>query len=223
MGKTVNGQLQKLNLSHRPRGRKIYLTKRIFIMLIALTGGIASGKTFVLKTLENLGAETVSSDSLYRELIQPEMSLWKKLSGRFGNSILNADGTVDRKKLGAFVYASDENRALLNSITHPVILEEMKKRTAGRSLIVAEVPLLIEAGLTDWPDEIWVVDIPESRQLDRLLKREALTEEEAGKRISAQASRAERLAYADRIIDNGQSRAHTVGQVEALWREKTKK
>lgn len=184
---------------------------------IALTGGIASGKSAVADMLRERGATIIDSDVLAREVVEPGSVGLARVVERFGPEILAADGSLDRAALGRIVFADEAARADLNAITHPLVRERALQLEEGASgLVVQVIPLLVEAGLVGGFDTVVVVDVPVETQLERLMARNGFSEEEARSRVDAQASRDERLAVAHHVIDNAGGLDETLGQVEEL-------
>lgn len=191
-------------------------------MRVALTGGIASGKSTVADMFAELGAVIVDSDVIAREVVEPGTEGLARIVERFGEGILTDDGSLDRAELGSIVFRDDAARADLNAIVHPLVrrrAEQLEADAPEGALVVQVIPLLLEAGLADGFDEIIVVDIPEAEQLRRLMARNGYDEDEARDRIRSQASREDRLAVATHVIDNAAGLAETRRQVEALVRE----
>ena len=179
-------------------------------LILGVTGGIASGKSLVVETFRALGALVVSADELAREAVRPGSETLHRLVGQFGREILLADGTLDRKGLAERVFADARARAALNRITHPAIaaLAEQRLRELARhggGLVVYEAPLLFEAGAEKRVDAVLVVRIDERLQLERLMRRDGLTEGQARARIAAQMPQTEKVARADYVIDNSGS------------------
>ncbi|PKM80238.1 MAG: dephospho-CoA kinase [Firmicutes bacterium HGW-Firmicutes-14] len=196
--------------------------------VIGLTGSIASGKSLVAGILQELGARVIDADIVAREVVMPGTRAWEKIRDSFGDGVLNADnGTIDRKRLGRMVFSDPDKRKRLNEITHPLITDLIKKEIdtfragdggEGRVLVI-DAPLLIETGLDQLVDEVWVVDIPVELQVARLMERDRLTRREALARISAQMPLEEKKKYARRIIDNSQDTASTRQMVMNLWKD----
>lgn len=188
-------------------------------MRIALTGGIASGKTFVARDLERHGATLIDADVLAREVVEPGTDGLAAIVERFGEGILHDDGTLDRPALGRIVFFDESARRDLNAIVHPRVrarAAEVESSARSDDLIVHVIPLLVEAGLVDDFDHVMVVDVPESTQLARLQERDGLSLAEAQARLDAQATRAERRAVATWVIDNSGSREETRDHI-AEW------
>jgi len=195
------------------------------LKVIGLTGGIASGKSTVSGILREKGAYIIDADEISKTLVEPGKPAYLEIVKHFGQEILNEDGSLRRKKLGRIVFADKEKLALLNKITHPKIIEEIKRRleeatNRNENVVVIDAALLIELGLYKMVDEVWLVTIDEKTQLERLLKRDSFLEEkEAKDRIRAQMPQEEKVKYATRIINNSGDFSQLLKQVEDYWRE----
>jgi dephospho-CoA kinase len=193
-------------------------------LILGVTGGIASGKSLVTETFRSLGALVVSADELAREAVRPGSETLRRLVGQFGREILRTDGSLDRKALAERVFTDAGAREVLNRITHPAIAALAEKRLqelsqqAGR-LVVYEAPLLFEAGAEKRVDAVLVVRIDEPLQVERLMRRDGLTEGQARARIAAQMPQAEKVARADYVIDNSGSPEATSAQVRNIFRQ----
>jgi dephospho-CoA kinase len=191
-------------------------------MRIALTGGIGSGKSTVARMLAERGAVIVDADAIAREIVEPGQPALVEIRAAFGDGIIAADGRLDRARLAAIVFSDSEALARLNAITHPRIAErsaELLAAAPAESVVVYDMPLLVEQGdeaLRGW-DAIVVVDCPDDLRLDRLIAR-GLAPEDAERRLRAQASREERLAAADVVVDNSGDLAGLDAAVDGLWR-----
>lgn len=187
-------------------------------MRVGLTGGIASGKSVVAHLFAGLGAVIIDTDVIAREIVAPGQPALNEIAHRFGESILDADGGLDRQALRQLIFADPEARKQLEAILHPRIQFETMRQAgeAGGDYQVIVVPLLVESSLQEFVDRIAVVDCDEETQIRRLLLRDAETEEQARRMLAAQSSRTERLAIADDVIDNNLSLAETEAQVAAL-------
>jgi dephospho-CoA kinase len=187
-----------------------------------LTGGIASGKSEVGRRLVGLGAVLIDADAVAREVVAPGTPGLAEIVQAFGPGILGPDGALDRPKLGEIVFADGALREKLNAIVHPLVSERMleKERLAPPgSVVVHDVPLLAENGLAGLYDVVIVVDVPVTVQLERLTRLRGMPAAQAQARIDAQASRGQRLAIADIVIDNSGSLADLDRQVPRLWAE----
>ncbi|MCD9026589.1 dephospho-CoA kinase [Cohnella silvisoli] len=195
-------------------------------MNIGLTGGIATGKSTVAKLLTEHGAILIDLDGIAREVVEPGQPSLLAIAERFGQAVLQQNGSLDRKKLGAIVFADPAERKALEAIIHPAIRAVMKERMAyhesnsPQQLVVVDVPLLYESGLESYFEQIMVVYVPRETQLQRLLARDKLTIEEAQKRLDAQMDIEDKKRRADILIDNSESLAYTEEQIERFWREK---
>lgn len=194
--------------------------------LIGLTGGIASGKSLVSARLAELGAVVVDADVLARDAVAPGSPGLERIVAEFGEALRLPDGSLDRTALGALVFHDPERLAALNAIVHPEVqrLASAAFAAAGEAdpdaIVVYDVPLLAEnaSRLASQFDEIVVVTAPDSERVRRMVEDRGMSDEDARARIARQASEAERLAIADRVIDNSGSREATLAQVDALWR-----
>jgi len=173
---------------------------------IGLTGGIASGKSAVADVLKKENIPVIDADEVSRAVMRPGSSLFHDIVQAFGHEVLNQDGDLDRAALGEKVFSNPQALERLNALTHPVIWAEMQRQVheleKSHPLVVVMVPLLLENGRQDWVDEVWLVMLPRDVQKARLMARNQLTEEQAEARISAQMPLEQKLALADRVIDN---------------------
>lgn len=185
--------------------------------IIGITGGIASGKSTVTDFLRQQGYQVIDADQVVHELQEPGGRLYQALLSAFGSAILQEDGRLDRPKLGAMIFGNPELLAQSSQLQNEIIREEL----AGRRDLLAEtediffmdLPLLFELQYEDWFDQIWLVDVTEETQISRLMARNALSLEEAEKRIAAQLSLQEKRRRADVLIDNNGPREATRQQV----------
>lgn len=195
-------------------------------MNIGLTGGIATGKSTVAKLLTERGANLIDLDKIAREVVEPGQPALHAIAERFGQAVLQPDGSLDRKKLGAVVFSDLEERKALEAITHPAIRAVMKERMTRYEaeepdrLIVVDVPLLFESKLESYFEQVMVVYVPRETQLRRLIERDALTPEEAEKRLAAQMDIEEKKRRADILIHNTGTPEDTDRQIDRFWREK---
>ena len=192
--------------------------------VIGLTGGIASGKSTAARILAELGARIVDADAVARDIVAPGQPALAEIARRFGPDVLVRDGTLDRKRLGALVFADAEARLALNAITHPRIAVETQARLAtlreaGVPVAVYEAALLVENGIHHGLDGLIVVTCDEPTQLRRLIARDGFTEADARARIAAQAPNADKLAAATWVVDTGGPLADTKERLAAVWAE----
>ena len=186
-------------------------------IIIGITGGIASGKSTVTEFLRQQGYQVIDADQVVHELQEPGGRLYQALLSAFGSAILREDGRLDRPKLGAMIFGNPQLLEQSSQIQNQIIREEL----AGRRDMLAEtediffmdLPLLFELQYEDWSDQIWLVDVTEETQLSRLMSRNALSQEEAEKRIAAQLSLREKRKRADVLIDNNGSLEATRQQI----------
>lgn len=171
---------------------------------VGLTGGIASGKSTVAALFAARGVPVVDADRLARDVVRPGTEGLARVVEHFGETVLTAEGTLDRAELGRRVFADADARHALESIIHPLVREGINThvRNMAAPYVLVVVPLLVESGMDRDMDRIVVIDTDEERQRERLRQRDHLSDEEAGRRIAAQSSRAERLRVADAVVRN---------------------
>ena len=193
-------------------------------MLVAgLTGSIATGKSTVSAILKDLGAFIVDADQAARQVVAPGMPAWERIVRIFGKEILRKSGEIDRERLGRIVFDDAAMRALLEEAVHPEVVRAMDERVGSiekdspRSVVILDVPLLIETGMHRGVSEVIVVYCPEDLQIQRLMVRDGITREEALARVKAQLSIEEKRRYASLVIDNSASREETRTQVEGAY------
>ncbi len=173
-----------------------------------------------------MGAPVIDADLVAKEVIRPGTEAWRELVETFGEDILNKDGTIDRRRLGDKVFADPEAVRRLNEITHPRILEVIGRRLEEYARlgedappgVVIDAPLLIEAGMVDMVDEVWLVVVDQKTQIQRLMARDHFGVEQALNRINAQIPLEKKKRYADVIIDNTGSMRWTRAQVVREWK-----
>jgi dephospho-CoA kinase len=185
---------------------------------VGLTGGIASGKSTVADELARRGAVVIDADRLAREVVEPGTRELAKVAERFPGALV--DGRLDRAKLAAVVFADPQTRRDLERIIHPAVRKraaELEQSAPPGSVIVHVIPLLVETGQESDFDLCVVVDVDHETQLSRLLARDGMTRAEAEARIGAQATREQRLAAADVVIDNSGSVTQLREQIDDLW------
>lgn len=191
-------------------------------MKVGLTGGIAAGKSEVSRRLADLGAVIIDADAVAREVVAPGTPGLAEITRVFGASVTGPDGALDRARLGEIVFSDAGLREKLNAIVHPLVSRRMlqiEQAAPPGSVVVHDVPLLAENGLAGRYDVVIVVDVPPQIQFDRLTRRRGMPTDQARARLAAQASRADRLAIADIVIDNSGPLAELDRQVAGLWAE----
>jgi dephospho-CoA kinase len=186
-----------------------------------LTGGIASGKSTVARSLVSRGAILVDADEIAREVVEPGTPAWSKIVEHFGPGVLLGDRRIDRPKLAEIVFADRAKLALLNEITHPEVmrriadrLEELKETD---NIVIVDVPLLAEVGARDMFDMIVVVDSKQDAQVERMRAMRGMDDEAARARIAAQAVSEDRAAIADWLIENEGSLEQLEHETDRLW------
>ncbi|MEU4261189.1 dephospho-CoA kinase [Streptomyces sp. NPDC025273] len=192
------------------------------MLKVGLTGGIGAGKSEVSRLLVSYGAVLVDADRIAREVVEPGTPGLASVVEEFGAGILAADGTLDRPALGAIVFADPERLAALNALVHPLVgarSAELERAAGPGAVVVHDVPLLTENGLAPLYDLVVVVDATPRTQLDRLVRLRGMTESDARARMAAQATRQERLAVADLVIDNDGPLEDLEPQVRKVWSE----
>jgi len=194
------------------------------VLRVGLTGGIGSGKSEVARRLIGYGAVLIDADAIAREVLAPGTAGLAAVAEAFGDEILAGDGGLDRERLGAIVFADPGELARLNAIVHPLVgvrMAELESAAAPRddAIVVHDVPLIAENSLAGRYDLVVVVDAPEQARLDRMVRRRGMSVEAARARMAAQATREQRLAVADLVVDNSGSLAELDYQVRDLWTE----
>jgi dephospho-CoA kinase len=189
-------------------------------LLIALTGGIASGKTAVAELFAQLGVPVLDTDQIARDVVAPGMPALGQLVAEFGPEILDAQGRLDRARMRERVFGDPAQRRKLEAITHPAIRAELAQRSAaaGGDYQIHVIPLLVESGRTEVYDRVLVVDCPEQTQIARLMTRDSSSREQAAEILAAQASREERLNAAHDVIENTGTLADLQRSVQILHR-----
>lgn len=192
------------------------------MLVVGLTGGIATGKTTVAAMFAELGAWRINTDQLARLVVQPGNPAWEAIVRYFGGDILDNSGHLDRKKLGDIIFAKPQMRDVLNTMTHPpiraLLREELAQaRDQNATVALVEVPLLYEARFDRDVDRVLVVTTSEVSQLTRLMERSNLSEKDARLRIEAQMPVAEKASRADFVINNEGTLEETKDQVLKIW------
>lgn len=194
------------------------------MLIVGLTGSIASGKSTVAGFLREFGAHVIDWDQVARDVVEPPRPAWQAIVETFGDQVLNPDLTLDRAKLGKLVFNDAEKRKKLNRIVHPAIFDEDERLTAEvvardpNAIVIKDAPLLIELGMQKRFEKIIVVFASEESQFKRLLGK-GLTPEDARSRIASQIPVSEKLQYADYVVENEGSLEDTRRQVEKIYAE----
>lgn len=190
------------------------------MFLIGLTGGIAAGKTTVASHWVSLGGIEIDADKLAREVVEPGTKGLEHVREVFGASVFQADGSLDRSKLGEIVFNNASKRVALEQIIHPLVKEraqELLSNLPEHSMVIYTVPLLVEANVSLPFDVIVSVEAPETDRVKRLVSSRGLSEEQALARIKSQASAIERAAAADYILNSNQPLVSLLADASALW------
>ncbi|MFN8001575.1 MAG: dephospho-CoA kinase [Acidobacteriota bacterium] len=193
------------------------------MLKVGLTGGIATGKSYVVSVLRELGCEVIDADAVAHQVMEPGQVAYQDIVAHFGREILAPDQKIDRAKLGAIVFADVDQRQRLNAIVHPRVFEAQAQWMAGiadrhpDAIVIIEAALMIETGSYKRFDKLVVVYCEPELQLARLMERNQLPREQAQARIAAQLPSAEKLKYADYRIDTSLSFEDTRRQVQALY------
>jgi dephospho-CoA kinase len=185
---------------------------------VALTGGIASGKSTVASLFAELGVPLIDTDVIAREVVEPGRPALAAIVAAFGPGVLDAQGCLDRRRMRERIFADPAAKLRLEAILHPAIRAEMERqsRVAGGPYQVLVIPLLAESGRRDHVDRVLLVDVPEALQVERLALRDGVSRSQAKAALNAQATRAERLAIADDVIQNSGRVDELKQQVRAL-------
>ena len=195
------------------------------MLIVGLTGGVASGKTAVSQVLKEEGAYIIDADQIARELVQPHKPAWNELIRAFGKEILQEDGFIHRKKLADKVFADPKKRKLLNQILHPRIKEEMDRRTKeigqkdSEAIVVIDAPLIVELGDHREMDKLIVVASTQTQQIERLKERDGIGPGEALRILSSQMPVKEKVNLADFVIRNEGSLEETKKRAKEVFKE----
>ncbi len=191
--------------------------------LIALTGGIASGKSTIARRLAEHGAVVVDADAIVREVQRPGSPVLEDIASQFGADVLTADGELDRQKLASLVFGDEAAVRRLNAIVHPAVRAESARRFAAalardpEAVVVYDVPLLLEARAEDPWELVVVAHAPAVQRRERLIELRGMTPGDADARIASQVDDDRRLCIADVVIDTSGDIADTISQTDALW------
>ncbi len=191
--------------------------------MIGLTGGIGAGKSVVARRLAELGAVVIDADQLAREVVARGTEGLAEVRKLFGDDVITPDGSLDRPAVAARVFGDEAARRRLEEIIHPRVRQATAERIAAAApdaVVVNDVPLLVEAGLSDTFDLVVVVEAPDGVRISRLVRDRGMTQQQASERIAAQASAEQRRAVADVVLDNSGDIEALNAQVDKLWRER---
>ena len=192
---------------------------------VGLTGGIATGKSTVVRMLMKKGARVIDHDGLVHILQEPGQPVWKRIIEAFGRDILDTEDRIDRKKLGALVFDDEPRRKTLEGIVHPAVLEEAQRqrdeigRQDRQAIVLSDIPLLLEVGMQDRFDLILLVYAPPEVQILRVMKRNKMTRDEAVARLKAQMPIDEKLKFAHLVIRNDGTMRELEKRVDEVWQE----
>jgi len=195
------------------------------MLIVGLTGGVGSGKTIVSQTLREEGAYLIDADQIARELVTPHSPTWNELVQVFGKGILKEDKSLDRKRLAQRVFSNPKERTLLNQVIHPRIKEEINRRKEEilqkdpEAIIIIDAALLVELGEHREMDKVIVVVAPDDQRIERLKRRDGMSEEEAQKVISSQMPQEEKMKVADFVIRNEGTLEETKQRARELFQE----
>jgi dephospho-CoA kinase len=196
---------------------------RMALLVVALTGGIATGKSVVAKVLEQHGCYIHSADRVAHDLMKPGRPAWKQIISHFGRRVLNADQTINRARLGAIVFREAKERRFLNALIHPLVLKQKEQvirrleKIASRKIFISEAALTLEAGFGPFFDKVIVVHCPEDVQVKRLMRRDKISRREALRKIRSQMPGEEKRRHADYLIDTSGSLGDTFRQTEGVY------
>jgi dephospho-CoA kinase len=194
------------------------------MLTVALTGGIASGKSIIAEVLEELGCYIHHADLVARELTKPEKPAWKTVVSHFGEKILNPDKTINRSILGEIVFSNNKERLFLDSIIHPLVFEKKKeiihklRKEGSYKIFISEAALTIEAGFADFFDRIVIALCKKDTQTRRLMERDRISRTAALKKIRSQMDPEKKAQFADYRIDTSGRIQDTIEQTEIVFR-----
>jgi dephospho-CoA kinase len=193
------------------------------VLTVALTGGIACGKSVVAGFLREKGCFVHSADLAARELMSPGSEVWQAVVGHFGRAILRPDGAINRGRLGAIVFTDPAERAFLNGLVHPLVLDQFRqlvaeqKKLGRHRIFVSEAALVFESGFASFFDRIVVASCREDVRLARLMARDGIGRDEALRKIGSQMPQAVKMGRADYMIDTSGTLTETVDQAERVY------
>lgn len=200
------------------------------LLVIGLTGGLATGKTTVAKIFKSFGAIIIDADKIAKEIVKPNFPAWQELKEYFGPKILNDDLSINRKLLAKLIFSNEAHLKKLNEIMHPKIIHKIKQQiknaqnsSLNRLIIIIDAPLLIEANMLSMIDKLIVVTASETTQIRRLMARNNLSKDEAKKRIYSQIPLFEKVKLADFVIDTDCSKIELKKKVKEVLKEINRK
>jgi dephospho-CoA kinase len=197
----------------------------VSVLTVALTGGIATGKSVVARILADHGCFVQSADRLAHDLMTPGRPAWRQIVAHFGRDILNPDRTVNRARLGTIIFSSVKERDFLNRLIHPLVLAKKKRairaleKKGTHRIFVSEAALTVESGFAPFFDKVIVVHCPERLQVERLMKRDGMTRRDAWKRLRSQMPTAEKVKRGDYLIETSGSADETIAQTERVYKD----
>ncbi|MHB1457846.1 MAG: dephospho-CoA kinase [Armatimonadota bacterium] len=191
-------------------------------LVVGITGGIATGKSTICAMFKELGAQVISADEIAHHLMEPETDTWRKIIAAFGDSILNDDKSINRRKLGAIVYADSKKLRRLEEIIHPHVLQQLAEKSAEfraneEGILILEIPLLIETSSQYMVDKVIVAASEQKTQIERLINRYGISSNEALLRINSQISIKEKKKFADWVINTEESIISTKELIYRIW------
>ncbi len=192
------------------------------MLVVGLTGDMASGKSVASKTLRDLGLPIIDADLIAREMVKPNEAGYRDIVDHFGKGILNPDQTINRRKLAKIIFSDSKEREGLNSLLHPRIVKKIKRKIEdfkgkGKRMVIVDAALLIEAGELSLVDKLIVVIVSKRLQIKRLAQRDHLTEKEARERIATQMPLSEKMKLADYVVNNSGPVRKTVKRVKEVY------
>ncbi|WP_405058117.1 dephospho-CoA kinase [Kribbella sp. NBC_01505] len=190
------------------------------MLRVGLTGGIGAGKSAVSSRLAARGAIVIDSDLLAREVVAKGTDGLAEVVAAFGSEVLTAEGEMDRPAVGRIVFGDADARRRLEAVVHPRVrarAAEIEAAAPDDAIVVHDIPLLVETGQSDRFDVVLVVDVPPEVQLERLTQQRSMALSEAEQRIASQATRAQRLAVADVVVDNSGTLAELDARLDEVW------
>jgi len=194
------------------------------MLIVSLTGGIATGKSVVAQILKELGCFIYEADLVAHQLMTPFEPAWKQIIDHFGPTILKSDNTIDRAKLGSIVFSNTEERLFINNLLHPLVFKNKEKKIIKLkneglyNIFISEAALTIEAGHAQFFDKIIVTHCKINIQIQRLINRDGINRTEAVKKIESQMPSEQKLEYADYTIDTSGTLEETIDQSEQVFR-----